>query len=259
MLAAIKAHLEKIELEDNVRIFYACESGSRAWGFPSADSDYDVRFLYLRPIEWYLSIDLEHKRDVIERSIEANLDINGWDLRKALQLFRKSNPPLMEWLGSPIIYQEHGSITAKLRVLAKQYYAAIPSSYHYLSMAHNNIRGHFDGPTVKLKKYFYILRPLLAILWIEQGLGVVPTEFQVLVNHVVDSPELKAEIDQLIRLKRQHTELSHGPRIEPISAFIQEQITRLDSKRFENEYTPPDIALDDLNPLFRASLDEIWR
>ncbi len=90
MERTIKAGLAEIEAQENVRIVYACESGSRAWGFPSSDSDYDVRFIYLHPLEWYLSI--EKRRDVIERPITGVLDVNGWDLRKALQLFRKSNP-----------------------------------------------------------------------------------------------------------------------------------------------------------------------
>lgn len=90
----IRAQLAFIETEENVRVVYACESGSRAWGFPSADSDYDVRFLYLHPRDWYLSV--AEKRDVIERPISEGLDLNGWDLRKTLQLFRKSNPPLLE-------------------------------------------------------------------------------------------------------------------------------------------------------------------
>ena len=103
--AIILERLAAIEQTEAVRILYACESGSRAWGFASPDSDYDVRFLYVRPRDWYLSIDLEHRRDVIERPIEGVLDINGWDLRKAPQLMRKSNPPLFEWLHSPLAYR----------------------------------------------------------------------------------------------------------------------------------------------------------
>ena len=103
--AEVARRLRQIEAEEGVRIFYACESGSRAWGFPSKDSDYDVRFLYAHPRPWYLSIDVERKRDVIERPITDEIDLGGWDLRKALQLFRKSNPPLLEWLQSPIIYR----------------------------------------------------------------------------------------------------------------------------------------------------------
>ena len=84
--------LEEIERSESVRILLAVESGSRAWGFPSPDSDYDVRFLYARPRDWYLSIDA--RRDVIECPIEDVLDINGWDIRKALHLLLKANPVL---------------------------------------------------------------------------------------------------------------------------------------------------------------------
>jgi predicted nucleotidyltransferase len=119
----ILLRLDEIEKDHNVTIFYACESGSRAWGFPSADSDYDVRFLYLHPRDWYLAIDVEEERDVIEGPISDMLDISGWDLRKALKLLRKSNPPLLEWLSSPIIYKETLTITEKVRELVPEYYS----------------------------------------------------------------------------------------------------------------------------------------
>src|SRR5262249_48123794 len=136
----ILERLTDIELEENVTIFFACESGSRAWGFPSADSDYDVRFIYLRKRDWYLSIDVEDKRDVIERPINHELDISGWDLRKALKLLRKSTPALLEWLVSPIIYKEAFSIAEKIRVAISDFYSPISAYYHYLHMAEGNYR-----------------------------------------------------------------------------------------------------------------------
>jgi len=114
MKQKITSRLQEIEEKEKVRILYACESGSRAWGFPSSDSDYDVRFLYLHPVEWYLSI--KKRRDVIESPISEQLDINGWDLQKALLLLRKSNPPLLEWLGSPIIYLENILLLLKCEI-----------------------------------------------------------------------------------------------------------------------------------------------
>ncbi len=164
----ILARLGDIEKEENVTIFYACESGSRAWGFPSEDSDYDVRFLYLRPRDWYLSIDVEEKRDVIERPISEMLDISGWDLRKALKLLRKSNPPLLEWLNSPTVYQQDFTITDKIKELVPEYYSPIACLHHYLHMAQGNYREYLKGEIVWVKKYFYVLRPLLAINWIEK-------------------------------------------------------------------------------------------
>ena len=121
MRSRILSHLYDIETNEKVRIVYACESGSRAWGFSSADSDYDVRFLYLRPVEWYLSIDV--KRDVIERPVQDGLDVSGWDMKKALPLFRKSNPPLLEWLGSPIVYLEQYGAAEGMRGLLPDYYS----------------------------------------------------------------------------------------------------------------------------------------
>ena len=129
----IISRLREIEGENTVKILYACESGSRAWGFPSSDSDYDVRFVYIRSVESYLSV--QKSRDVIEYPEIGKLDISGWDLQKALLLLRKSNPPLLEWLGSPIVYLEGYSIAAQMRELAAQYYSATASVYHYLHMA----------------------------------------------------------------------------------------------------------------------------
>jgi predicted nucleotidyltransferase len=258
MQELILRHLSDIESEEQVRIFYACESGSRAWGFPSANSDYDVRFIYLHPKDWYLSIDLEQKRDVIERPITGMLDFSGWDLRKALKLLRKGNPPLMEWLGSPIIYREWFTVASQMRDLATSYYSPIASLYHYLHMAQGNYRGHLKGPIVWIKKYFYVLRPLLAIKWIERDLGVVPTEFAVLIDKVVDSPQLKEAIEKLVESKRRGEELDRGPRIAVISEFVESEIVRLENVQFEEKYVKPAGSTAEFNRVFRAALDEAW-
>src|SRR6201990_2789542 len=98
----VRDALAQVEAERHVRVLYACESGSRAWGFASRDSDYDVRFLYVHEPDWYLSV--QDRRDVIEEPLSDELDVSGWELRKALRLLRKSNPPLLEWLKSPFVY-----------------------------------------------------------------------------------------------------------------------------------------------------------
>ncbi len=135
-------------------------SGSRAWGFPSKDSDYDLRFLYVRRRDWYLSIDLEHRRDVIERPITSNLDVSGWDMRKALQLLRKSNPPLLEWLNSPIVYIEPSGATAHLRALLPQYYSPRAAMFHYLHMARGNFRSYLQGEQILGQKVLVRLAPI---------------------------------------------------------------------------------------------------
>lgn len=250
----IKQILAEIESNENVSIFYACESGSRAWGFPSVDSDYDVRFLYIRPIEWYLSI--EAGRDVIERPIDDQIDLSGWDIKKALTLFKKSNPPLLEWLRSPIVYSEKHSIAEKMRELLPDFYSPVSCLYHYLHMARGNFREYLKGDQVWTKKYFYILRPILACKWIESDFGPVAMEFKVLVDRIIESKELKIAIEKLLKKKRAGEELSLGPKIPVINEFIEKEIERLELKKFQNKKHK--LKTEKLNELFRSSLIESW-
>ena len=221
----IEAELEGIEREQSVCILYACESGSRAWGFDSSDSDYDVRFLYVHPIEWYLRV--VSGSDVVEKPIDGLLDISGWDLRKALQLLRKSNPPLLEWLQSPIVYHERSTLVQCIRELMPVYYEPAACHYHYLHMAQGNYRDFLQGDTVWLKKYFYVLRPVLACLWIERGYGVVPIQFQTLVERILDEGDIKTAVQDLIRRKKAGEELDRGPHIPAISSFLSHEVDRL--------------------------------
>jgi Predicted nucleotidyltransferase len=197
MLARIIQTLKQIEEEENVKIIYACESGSRAWGFESTDSDYDVRFIYIRPINWYLSI--YDKRDVIEKPISDSLDINGWDVRKALQLLKKSNPPLLEWLRSPILYTEDISCIQPMKGLVTKSFSPQSCIYHYLSMAKGNYREHLQGDTIWTKKYFYVLRPILACKWIEAENTIPPVKFDILLKTLLDDGPLMKEIDTLLK------------------------------------------------------------
>jgi len=250
----ILRRLREIEGKHAVRIVYACESGSRAWGFPSRDSDYDVRFLYLRPRDWYLSI--RRGRDVIEEPILDEYDINGWDLKKALGLLYKSNPPLFEWLGSPIVYLERTSVPEDLRGIAPRFYSRRNCLAHYFHMAENNLRAYLRGDTVRTKKYFYVLRPVLAMQWIERGLGVVPTDFRVLVRRLVKDPVLLRDINSLMREKRSGAELRSGPRIESISSFIESEIERFGAQARRREERPP---IAELDGFFLRALDDGWK
>ena len=248
--------LTTIEAEHRVKVLYACESGSRAWGFASADSDYDVRFLYLQRPEWYLSIWMDRHRDVIELPIDNSLDVSGWDLRKALQLFRKTNPPLLEWLGSPIIYLERYSVAQQMRELAPLCYSPIACLYHYYKMAKGNYRDYLKGNTVWVKKYFYVLRPVLAVIWLERDMGVVPTPFRELVEGVVESEALKEAIGQLVDKKRAGQELDRGPRDPLISEFLERELARMEKVDFEKRVGA--CAMDELDALFRWALEEVW-
>jgi predicted nucleotidyltransferase len=174
--------LKHVEETEHVRILMAIESGSRAWGFASPNSDYDIRFIYVREPDWYLSVDLEDRRDVIEYPIVDDIDLNGWDLRKALQLFWKSNPAFVEWIQSPITYIEEGPFRSQVLDLLPEIYSIEKGIYHYRSMAKTNYRGYLKDERVPLKKYFYVLRPLLAIRWLERFGTAAPIEFKTLLD-----------------------------------------------------------------------------
>ncbi len=164
----ILARIRKAEDEHDVRVLLAVESGSRAWGFASPDSDYDARFIYVNRPDWYLSVGLEEQRDVIEYDIVDEIDLNGWDLRKALRLFWRSNPAFVEWIQSPIVYVEEGRLATQVRALLPRVYSCTSGVHHYRSMARTNHRGYLRADQVPLKKYFYVLRPLLAARWLEK-------------------------------------------------------------------------------------------
>jgi predicted nucleotidyltransferase len=255
-IISIQRALKTLEEAEDMVVLLAIESGSRAWGFPSIDSDYDVRFIYIRRPEWYLSIDLEGQRDVIERPLENEIDLSGWDVRKALKLFHKSNPPLLEWLQCPIIYCERFSFAARLRNLLPEFYSPRACFYHYLHMAKGNVREYLRGDTVWRKKYFYVLRPLLAMRWIDQGRGPVPIEFQTLVDATVDDPSLRSTIENLISAKRAGEELDRGPRVAAISDFVEVEMARLEQTGANRPDGAP--AVDALNQLFRVTLNEVW-
>src|ERR1700748_282618 len=148
----VRDALAQVEAERHLRVLFACESGSRAWGFASQDSDYDVRFLYVHQRDWYLSV--EDRRDVVEQPLAGNLDVSGWELRKALRLLRKSNPPLLEWLKSPVVYRRDAQFTGEFEALMAQFYSPQRCFAHYLHMASGNWRAYLQGrEQVSLKKY----------------------------------------------------------------------------------------------------------
>jgi predicted nucleotidyltransferase len=228
MEAAIQAKLRQIEAEQGVRILFAVESGSRAWGFASADSDYDVRFVYVCPVREYVRI--VPRRDVIELPLEDALDVNGWDMFKALTLFRKGNPPLLEWLHSPLIYKEEGDFAARLRTLSRAQFSAKRLTYHYLSMAHNQFKLYVEGKSeVVAKKTLYVLRPLICIRWIEQNLSPPPTALQSTLDGITLANEVRAKLSELVERKRGGEELGAGPKDSELTQFVVQEMERIEA------------------------------
>ncbi|MFT7560170.1 MAG: putative nucleotidyltransferase [Flavobacteriales bacterium] len=250
----ILRRIRSAEQEHDVRVLYAIESGSRAWGFASQNSDFDVRFVYVRPKEWYLSVDLEDRRDVIEYPIVDEIDINGWDIRKALKLFWKSNPTIIEWLQSPIMYIDDGVFSPAARSLIPDIYSIEKGIYHYRSMAKTNYRGYLKADRVPLKKYFYVLRPLLSIMWLEKKRLPAPTEFLTLRALVENNTVLDREISYLLARKIASQEKEIAASIPVIDAFIESELERLESLTLDS--TRKDCSFDSLNTLMLQILDQ---
>jgi predicted nucleotidyltransferase len=252
----ILRRMHAAEKEHGVRVLLAAESGSRAWGFASPNSDYDARFIYVHPRDWYLSVGLEEQRDVIEYPIVDDIDLNGWDLRKALRLFSKSNPAFAEWIQSPILYHQFTGFAAAVRDLLPRVYSCEHGIYHYRSMAKTNYRSYLRADQVPLKKYFYVLRPLLSVQWLERYKRPAPIEFHKLLHLIEDNRPLVRAIEELLVRKRAAPELGLSTPVASINAFIESELQRLDS----TVPTPAqrDDVLPDLNAVFRGTLLQAW-
>lgn len=238
------------EQEHNVKILYAVESGSRAWGFASPNSDYDVRFIYAHPKDWYLTVNVEDKRDVIEYPIVDEIDINGWDIKKALKLFWKSNPAFIEWLQSTIVYVDDGHFAAQAREMMPRVASSYKGIYHYLHMAKGNYREYLKKDVVPLKKYFYVLRPLLAIMWLERYDKPAPIEFDVLRKLVADNSLLDEAITDLLARKKVSLEKEYASAVPVINDFIESELKRNES--YAASVTERDANFDELNTLFKS-------
>ena len=184
----VRRQLQEVEQRYGVRVLYACESGSRGWGFASPDSDYDVR--------------------------------------KALGLLKGANPTLIEWLDSPVVYQQDDATVQALKRLIPEWFSPVRARWHYYSMARKNFRGYLQGEQVRLKKYFYVLRPLLAVRWVEAGKGAPPMHFAELLAGSCLEADLRQEIDELLARKQRAGEAEYGPRRPLLHAFIQSELLR---------------------------------
>ena len=250
----IAARLAQVERESTVRLLFACESGSRGWGFASKDSDFDVRFVYAHPQDWYLGLD--EGRDVLELGIEETkagvLDVNGWDLRKVLRLFRASNPVMLEWLNSPLVYLERGSLAERLRALAPEIMKPLALWHHYRGLMLKS-RERFQEKAA-IKTWFYMVRPLLAMHWLELGLGLPPMRFDLLADAVVQDVALRQELERLVELKKSGVEQERFVPPATISLWAESLMPAPD---FQPALSASRAAVD-WNALFCELLREVW-
>lgn len=251
-LAEIDRRLSDIVGEQKVAIALAIESGSRAWGFPSPDSDYDCRFLFVRPADQYLSP--WPRRDVIETPLVDDMDLNGWELGKALRLLLKGNAVVIEWLMSPIVYDGDARFRDELTAFAHRWSSRTGVMRHYLHLGERQRRTYFaDGKDVPLKKLFYALRPAAALRWLRlhDGEAVAPMHFPSLMEESDPPPTVLATVRELIRLKAGTRELGSGPLPAEIEAFVDEEFAA--ARGVIPEQAPP------LTPVAKAAAEELFR
>ncbi len=226
ILEALEMEFSALEEEKEVRLLFAAESGSRAWGFASPDSDYDVRFVYVHEPEWYLR--LEKRRDTIEWKLDETLDISGWDLAKFLRLMRASNPSVMEWLASPIVYREHSAF-AGMQELGRASFQPRAGIYHYLHMAKGDYEKFCQAELVRPKKYFYAIRPILAARWILERRIAPPMRIEELAEAELE-PALMPLVESLLEEKMQEGEHASRPRIDELSSWIGRSVEDISEK-----------------------------
>ena len=242
-----------IHIADTEQLYFllAAESGSRAWGFASPDSDYDVRAVYIRPQPYYLQID--EAKDTFEFIENQWFDVGGWDIRKALRLLRKSNATLLEWLRSPMVYTQDDDFIRRLNALAPQYVQAAALLHHYRGIAGNALRTMDLAHPVKLKKWFYVLRPLLAARWaVKQG-GIPPMTLVALMSEW--QTDCAAQITDLVAIKAEQDESylhTLSPELQRLTFDLYNEVSELSAPTTQFADSGP------LNELFRETLAAVY-
>lgn len=250
--AEVLRRLDAIEADEHARILLAVESGSRAWGFHSPDSDFDARFLYVRREDDYLA--LSAPRDVIETPLVDLMDVNGWDLAKAFRLMIRGNSVIHEWLASPIVYRSRPHFVEALKPLARAWRSTYADAYHYYGLLATQRGRHIEGrEVVNLKKYFYAVRPAIALQWLRERADPPPMDLPGLLAGVSMPREAADALEALRRAKMASTEVGEGPRIAPLDAYIDEQAAW--GMKARGPLPAPDPQLvEQSNALFRAAV-----
>ncbi|MFC0523399.1 DNA polymerase beta superfamily protein [Pontibacillus salicampi] len=252
----IYPYLSSIEQQYNVKIVYACEVGSRAYGLASSKSDYDIRFIYVPHPEWYLSID--EQKDVIEKQIHPSLDLHGWEIRKALRLFRKSNPSLLEWLHSPVKYRKGEWFTGPLLDLLPEMMSPVSVLYHYMNMARRNAKkARAKGDAIALKEMLLILRPLLMCLWIKQYETFPALNYEDLLGKLNLPTNVHLSLERIRELKINGASKEAVPNQERLFRYIEDQLEEIEEYIAQLSYTRT-ASTEKLNTIFRETLYHKW-
>ncbi|OGF63564.1 MAG: hypothetical protein A2Y62_22160 [Candidatus Fischerbacteria bacterium RBG_13_37_8] len=253
MRKKIANELNTIEKKEKVCILFACESGSRAWGFASPDSDYDVRFIYIKDKNRYLSI--EQEKDYIKLPISDMLDINGWDIRKALYHVSRSNAAIFEWMQSPIVYKDCPGFKEQFMQLCNEYFSIRNAMHHYIGLTKNTLLSCVSNNTIKVKHYFYILRPLLSAIWISNYQQIPPMRFQHLLRLLKNNKNVMSIIKDLLEKNKESPKAAEIPVIPELQEFIQNEFSKYMDYASKHEKESKDI--EKLDKFFMKLLGDV--
>jgi uncharacterized protein len=256
VVADIDALLRSLEQSHRITIPLAIESGSRAWGFPSPDSDYDCRFLYVRSRDQYVSP--WTARDVIETPLIGDLDVNGWDLGKALKLMLKGNAVIIEWLRSPITYKGDAGFRDDFLALSRRLANRTLIARHYLHLGARQRQTYFgDGKDVALKKLFYALRPAATLRWMRMRPTepLAPMHFPTLMAECNPPGDVVGFVDALLALKAQTRELGSSPLPAPIVNFVDSEFELARLSFEQGRFTVSNEAKEEAATFFRMAVD----
>ena len=247
MKTRILEKLSEIEKDKNIKILFACESGSRAWGFESPDSDYDIRFIYKHNTEWYLN--LWDKKDTLSFMTEDDLDGSGWDLRKALKLMAKTNASFLGWLFSPIVYRTDESFLEEIKTIATNNFNPVAGFYHYHSMS-KGFEETLDTDQMTLKSFFYAIRTVLCANWIYKNKTIPPVLFTELYSII--HTKYHSVLDDLILLKSKNIEKSN----EPVNTSLIDLVRKIaaENNSVKNDLESKKSNPDDFNSLFLKTI-----
>lgn len=249
MKEAIEQKLKEIEQQKGVKILLAIESGSRAWGFHSPDSDYDVRFVYVHSKQWYVGI--EDRKDFMNVEVNEVFDVVGYDVRKTLKFFYATNSKIFEWIQSPIFYKKDESFVNALLQMIPEYYSSRKGIHHYLGLTRNTLNNDLQSDTVKLKKYFYALRPVLAAYWIAKNGSCPPMVFGELKTLITD-PIIKEKVENLLQIKKSSDEKFTIQKDNILNQFILETMNFCETYVKNIEYKEANTSA--LNALFAKTI-----
>lgn len=252
MKESILNQIQVLEAAKNIKVLLAVENGSRAWGFASPDSDYDVRLIYAHEEDWYLSI--LNKKDTIEYFHDEVLDISGWDIKKALQLLNKTNASLLEWLHSPIIYKANANFLKQIKELGLKYYDPTKLLNHYKGVAFNSMKYLEDDGQIPLKKLLYVIRPLLAAKWVKEHKSIPPVVFSQLLNLLEKEDPIHQQILKLVRQKKRVKEAYMTQLDTDLHRFINNLFEELNSFKGFGAMLPRDA--DAFDKLLRKVVKE---